>query len=258
MSYANLILHDSPSYSYPAFLNSELEWTPDMDVAGPPAYSQYHEQPPPYQQSSWDRTSYSRFDEANRQQELQLLLSVLFSITLTLLLMDAVPILGEPTSSIPLHVLRVYSWFTLALFISLLLALCSLLCKAWLSLNHPDFILYTTPDETRFRVSAESLMTRLIASGPGLMYAMTICAGIGFADFFWQLYPALVTTGGIYGTTYVLASSLTTRPFKEAYGRTSELEGPRVVAVCACMVNSRYFADGWAYAAYGTWVGRRM
>lgn len=58
---------------------------------------------------------------------------VLLAIAVTLLLVEALPVLGEPTSS--MHTLRVYGWFTMALSLSILLVAISLLCKYWVTTN---------------------------------------------------------------------------------------------------------------------------
>ncbi|KAJ7366752.1 hypothetical protein DFH08DRAFT_174708 [Mycena albidolilacea] len=199
--------HASPAYSPPS--SPESEWMlspPEGDVAGPPgydAYDQYHEAPPSYQQSRWDRASYARFDDANRQQELQMLLSVLLSMLLTCILLDALPMLGDPTTS-SMHVVRVYGWFALSRAISLVLALTSLLCKWWLSENHPHVRLMEPREapETTLQALTKAVMPRLVTAGPVLLWAAAVCCGVGFVDLFWQLCPALsvgvATTGGVY------------------------------------------------------------
>ncbi|KAJ7134450.1 hypothetical protein C8R44DRAFT_425185 [Mycena epipterygia] len=197
--------------------SSEVDWMSGSNVAAPPAYTQYGDDPPTYQESRrrivvhpislQDRF---RIDESNRRQEMQLLIGVLLSIVLTLFLMDGLPMLGQPTSS--MHVIRIYGWFTVALFLSILLVAISLLCRHWLNL---DLLLLGTHGahrvpETRFRRAKQHVMNCLIAFGSGLMYAMVICFGVGLVDFLWQLYPAfgmgIVTTCGIYGTGPVLSS----------------------------------------------------
>ncbi|KAJ7147532.1 hypothetical protein C8R43DRAFT_1195906 [Mycena crocata] len=193
--------------------NSEFEWAPAMNETAPPAYT--YEEPPPYQRSSWGQTGYSgislqesfRLDEANRRQELQLLLGVLFAIFSTLILMDALPMLGAPTSSI--HVLRVYGWFTSSLLLGILLATISSICKYWLTGNHPNNLPFInrphsrSAPESRIQGLKTHVMNSLIGCGSVLLSMMTICFGVGLLDFFWQVYPVLVvgsvTACGLYG-----------------------------------------------------------
>ncbi|KAJ7645464.1 hypothetical protein DFH06DRAFT_1211412 [Mycena polygramma] len=192
----------------------ELEWLPEMDA--PPAYTE-PDDPPPYWQPRITAEDTFRFDESKGQQEIQLLVGVLFSIMLTVVLMEALPMLGQPTCST--HAIRIYGWFTLAFFLSFLLAFVSLLCKSWMSHNHPSllFMVEFRSPETRLQRLTKSVANRLIASGPVIMYAMTLCFGVGLVDFFWQLYPTLgmwiLTIAVIYGSGPVLAS-LSQKPFK--------------------------------------------
>ncbi|KAF8208827.1 hypothetical protein K438DRAFT_1961384 [Mycena galopus ATCC 62051] len=134
-----------PAYSPSSSL--EFEWT---SRTTPPAYTQYRDsfQPPSYQQSTWNLTSYSKNDDSNRQLELQMLLSILFAETLTLILANTLPRPGELTSSI-----HAYGLFTLALFICLLLASFSLLFKSYVTRNYATlppvtraFIMTANPD----------------------------------------------------------------------------------------------------------------
>ncbi|KAJ7043979.1 hypothetical protein C8F04DRAFT_685468 [Mycena alexandri] len=161
-----------------------------------------------------------QFDELKTQQELQLLLGVLFTIALTPMFREALPMLGKPTTS--LHVMRVYGWFGLALFLSILMAFLSLLCRYWLIQNNPSLLPLQArrspgPLMQRFQAArksvTKSLMNRLIAFGSVMLYPTIICLIMGLVDFLWQIYPALVVTAiGIFGGGPVLSSSL--RRFK--------------------------------------------
>ncbi|KAJ6512172.1 hypothetical protein C8R47DRAFT_1064793 [Mycena vitilis] len=206
--------------------------TPDLDEAPefewmepPPAYTE-PDDPPPYWRPRITAEDTFRFDELKGQQEIQLLVGVLFSIMLTVVFMEALPILGQPTSST--HSIRIYGWFTLAFFLSFLLAFVSLLCKSWMSHNHPNLLFMGEPrsHETRLQRLTKSVVDRLIASGPVILYAMTLCFGAGLVDFFWQLYPALglwiVTALVAYGSGSALAS-LSQKPFKASIPPTVQI-----------------------------------
>ncbi|KAJ7095971.1 hypothetical protein B0H15DRAFT_82856 [Mycena belliarum] len=154
-----------------------------------------------------------RFDESNRQQELQLLLGVLLSIVVTLFLMDGLPMLGQPTSS--MHAIRIYGWFAVAFLLSILLATVSLLCKYWLTRNHLK-LAQSGPQEsngvpeTRFQAAEKYVMNGLIASGSTILYTMALFFGVGLVDFFWQLYPSfgagIFATCGLYGSGPILSA----------------------------------------------------
>ncbi|KAJ7505426.1 hypothetical protein B0H11DRAFT_421519 [Mycena galericulata] len=215
-------------------LSSDLEWTVEANATAPPAYTRY-EALPPYEQRNRDvergRAAYGavpcyisyqeseirRVGESNQQQELQLLLGALFSVVITLLLMEAVPMLGEPTSSI--HAIRMYGWFALALSLSIFLVAVSLLCKCWLTVKLNTLLLGEQSSErypeTKFHVFKKYTLNRLVAFGSILMWCCFGCFGVGCVDFFWQLYPSLgrgiATVCGIYGSGPVL-SSFSRRP----------------------------------------------
>ncbi|KAJ7459748.1 cytidine deaminase-like protein [Mycena latifolia] len=206
-------------------LTERFDWMSEMDAIAPPAYDD-DEFPPPYQQPSRIRAPRRtavfypeiplqdtfRFDESSRQQELQLLLGVLLSIVVTLFLMDVLPVLGQPTSSI--HAIRIYGCFAMALLLSILLATVSLLCRYWLTRNHLKLLQFGpqgsgAAPKTKFQAVNKYALNALIASGLFMTYSMFICFGVGLVDFFWQLYPALgagiVATCGIYGSGPLLS-----------------------------------------------------
>ncbi|KAJ6619481.1 hypothetical protein B0H10DRAFT_2025842 [Mycena sp. CBHHK59/15] len=123
--------------------------------------------------------------------------------------MDALPLLGEPTSST--RTIRVYVWFALALVLSIVVATLSLLCKFWISGDEFSLLFLGAPrtPQSRFKAFKQCCMTRLMALGPALMYTAITCFGIGLLDLFWQLYPALsvgiATTCGICGSGPILS-----------------------------------------------------
>ncbi|KAJ7696059.1 hypothetical protein B0H17DRAFT_416651 [Mycena rosella] len=196
--------------------SSEFDWILETDATAPPSYTQYDDEyPPPYQQPSHIRRTAAahqiplqdrfRFEEARRQQELQFLLGVLLSIGATLFLMDALPMLGEPTTSIHAAI-RTYGCFAIVLVLSILLTAVSLLSKYWLTGNHHRLLQFGPQirgvPESRLQVAKTYAMNGLIALGSFMTYAMVVCFAVGVIDFFWQLYPAvsmgIVTTCGIY------------------------------------------------------------
>ncbi|KAJ7784683.1 hypothetical protein B0H16DRAFT_1493418 [Mycena metata] len=198
-----------------------------MEDLNPPEYTRFNEAPPPYRPSSWGHAvrygavehdvpveKMRQFDELKTQQELQLLLGVLFLIALTPMFREALPMLGEPTAS--LHVMRVYGWFGMALFLSIRMVFVSLLCRHWLIQNNPNLLplqarrspgsLMQMDQATRKSVT-KFIMNRLIAYGSVMLYPTIFCLVVGLIDFFWQLYPALVVTVcGIFGGGPVLSS----------------------------------------------------
>ncbi|KAJ6508917.1 hypothetical protein C8R45DRAFT_459912 [Mycena sanguinolenta] len=119
----------------PTYLESNAS---GLEMSDPPAYTRVFQPPPSYHQSTWDLNSYSRFNESNRQLELQMLLSILVAEALTLILAHTLPLSGEPTS-----LTHTYSFLILALVISV--ALFCLRCKAYVNQNHTSL----------FRICAE-------------------------------------------------------------------------------------------------------
>ncbi|KAJ7175755.1 hypothetical protein C8R46DRAFT_68610 [Mycena filopes] len=188
----------------------------------PPEYTRFNEAPPPYRQSSWAHTvrygavdhdvpieETRQFDELKSQQELQLLLGVLFLIALTSIFMEALPMLGQPTAS--LRVMRVYGWFTLAFFLNILVVSVSLLCRRWLIQNNPGLLPIRSRRSSgtlvrKLQSVTKSVVNCMIASGPVLIYLSITCLVVGVVDFFWQLYPTLVVTGcGIFASGPVIS-----------------------------------------------------